>query len=262
MAPRPVALVREVPDSFEDCLVSGGSRPDIDVAAARRQHRGYQEALAAGGFTVRVLPAAEGHPDSPFIEDTAVVMGDRALITRPGHRTRRGEEVAVAAALKPLLSLSRMGHPATLDGGDVLQVGEIVFVGRSERTNTGGIAALGHLALSLGRFLVEMEVEGALHLKSAVTALDEHTILAAGSLAGSSLFSDLRVVPAPPGDPEAANVVRLPDGRLLVAARHQETAALLQDEGFGVARCDVSEFAKADGGLTCLSLRLREVFRS
>ena len=259
MDARPLALVREVPDSFRDCVVSTDPRPEIDVAAARRQHHAYREALTAGGFRVRAVAADEAHPDSPFIEDTAVVIADRALITRPGHRSRRGERAGVAAALEPLVSLTHLEGPATLDGGDVLQVGRTVFVGRSARTNSDGIAALDRFAVAAGRSVVPVEVAGVLHLKSAVTALDANTVLAAEAMAGSPAFADVRVLPAPPGDPEAANVVRLPDGRLLVAAHHDATAVLLEAEGYGVARCDVSQFAKAGGGLTCLSLRLRDV---
>lgn len=251
----PLAIVREVPHSFADCLTTGAVAPDPGLA--RRQHLEYRARLEAGGFEVIVLPGDDAHPDSPFIEDTAVVFQDRALATRPGHPSRRGEVGPVAAALRRWCRVEWMREPATLDGGDVLRLGRRVFVGRSARTNAAGIAALERFARSAGYEVVPVRVLDGLHLKSGATGLDDDTVLIAPGAVDPSGFAGLRVVEAAGSDPHRANVVRLADGTLLVAAAHAEVAVQLAELGRRVAVCDVSEFAAADGGLTCLSIRVR-----
>jgi dimethylargininase len=262
MPPRPLALVRSVPHSFATALVGSQPGRGLDVTAARLQHRGYRRALTAGGFTVEVIPGDERHPDSPFVEDTAVVIGRRALVTRPGHPTRRGEVAAVAAALRRHVPVEQVPEGARIDGGDVLQLGDRVFVGRSSRTDDAGIEALARFAGPLGREVIPVPVTSVLHLKTAVTALDGHTLLIAEGAVDPAPFAGLDVVAVPGDDPEAANVVRLPDGAILVARHHQGTADLLAGLGRRPITVDVAEFAAADGGLTCLSIRLRSVLVS
>jgi dimethylargininase len=253
-------VLRGVPDSFASSLSSLDPPPRIDVSVARAQHATYRAALEQGGFATHMLPPDEQYPDSVFVEDTVVVMGRRALITRPGHPERRGEVTAVADALSGLLGVEMADPASRLDGGDVLQVGATVFVGRSSRTDRRGIEAVERFASPMGRTVVPVPVQGVLHLKSAATALDEGTVLVWVRAFERGAFRGLRVVPVEGDDPEAANVVRLPNGSVLVAGGHPGTAALLEREGFEVAVVGVSEFAKADGGLTCLSVRLRDVF--
>jgi len=248
-----LAFVRPVPASFADCVTARPPHPPLDPQRARLQHDAYRAALAVGGFDVVEVPVAPDHPDSPFVEDTAVVLGERALATRPGHPSRRGEVEAVAAALADHLDVVRMEAPATLDGGDVLKVGDAVFVGLSSRTNAAGIEVLSDLCGGV----TAVPVERVLHLKSAVTAVDEETVLLHRPSLDAAAFEGLRVLDAPGEDPEAANVVRLPDGRLLVAEHHAASADLLTAHGHRVVTVDVSEFARADGGLTCLSVRVR-----
>jgi dimethylargininase len=256
---RPVALLRDVPDSFPSALTSAEPADPIDLSAARTQHAAYRAALEHGGFATMVVPADEAHPDCVFIEDTAVVIGSRALATRPGRPERRGEVRPVAAALTELVAVAEMEAPATLDGGDVLQVGRTVFVGRSERTDAAGITALGRFARRRGRRTVPVGVDGVLHLKSAVTALDAHTVFVWPGVVDVAAFDGLRLIMAPGDDPHAANVVRLPDGTVLMAAGHPEAADILLRAGYAVVAVDVSEFATADGGVTCLSIRLHDV---
>lgn len=249
----PIALVRPVPESFADCVTARPPDPPLDPGRARRQHEAYRAALAAGGFDVVEVAAAPDHPDSPFVEDTAVVLGDRALVTRPGHPSRRGEVEAVTKTLAAHLEIVRMEAPATLDGGDVLQVGDRVFAGLSTRTNAAGIEVLTDLCGAV----TAIPVERVLHLKSAATAVDDETVLVHRPSLDISGFGGLRILDAPGDDPEAANVVWLPDGSILVAEHHPATADLLGGLGHRVTSVDVSEFARADGGLTCLSIRIR-----
>jgi dimethylargininase len=198
----------------------------------------------------------EAHPDGCFIEDAAVVVGNIALVTNAGHPSRRGEASPVAAALVDIMEVEYLGE-GTLDGGDVLQVGTAVFVGVGGRTDAVGASRLAELCRRTGLQIVVVPAGEALHLKSGVTALDEQTVLWHPATGHRDAFAGLRVVEAPGDDPEAANVVRLADGRVLCAAFHPATSDLVASLGFRVVTCDVSEFARADGGLTCLSIRIR-----
>lgn len=254
----PLALLRRVPDSFVGCVTRRPPRPPLDPALARLQQDGYRARLEEGGFAVAMLPADEAHPDCAFVEDTAVVLGEAALVTRPGHPSRRGEAGPVVEALAAYrVSVTVMESPATLDGGDVLRVGRHLFVGESERSNTAGRAALERFAAPLGFEVMPVPVRRVLHLKSAATGLDDRTVLVFPGAIDAAAFGGLRVVPVEGDDPEAANVVRLPDGRILVAAHLPESRDGVAAAGFAPVACDVSEFARADGGLTCLSIRLR-----
>jgi dimethylargininase len=254
---QPIAFVREVTGSFARCVTRIPAVPPLDPELARRQHRGYQAALGAGGFQVLVVPGDEAHPDGCFIEDAAVVIGDTALITRSGHPSRRGEVGPVAEALAGHLAVEHLDDGGTLDGGDVLQTGTTVFVGTGGRTDSAGARRLATLAARAGKRLVEVTVRDALHLKSAVTAIDDETVLWHPAACDRRTFAGLRVVEVAGTDPEAANVVRLADGTILVGAGRDSVAKQIAGLGYEVIACDTSEFARADGGLTCLSIRVR-----
>ncbi|MEX2322254.1 MAG: arginine deiminase family protein [Acidimicrobiia bacterium] len=254
----PIALVREVSAAFVDCVTANPPSPPLDAGVARRQHAAYTAALADHGFTVEWVTPAPDLPDGCFVEDTAVVIDDAALLTVPGHPNRRRETASVGGALERFVAVERMAAPATLDGGDVLQVGSTVFVGVGSRTNADGIAALARFAVVRGRRVVPVHTSGVLHLKSAATALDDETVLVHPASVETDAFSGIRTVPVVDDDPEAANVVRLPDGTLLASSAFPGTADRLESLGHRVSTVDVSEIARADGGLTCLSIRLRK----
>ena len=257
---QPIAWIREVGDSFVGCVTVRPAVPPLRPEVARRQHAEYATALDAGGFAVRRIPADETHPDGCFVEDAAVVIGHRALLTRPGHPARRGEVMGVEAALRSIVEVERVGDDATLDGGDVLQMGPTVFVGVGRRTDAAGADALERFASGGGRSVIRVEVGGALHLKSAASALDPETVLVHRAGADPMVFEGVRVVEIGGDDPEGANVVRLTNGAIMVAAHHPRTADVVASLGYSVVLCDVSEFARADGGLTCLSIRLRDQY--
>jgi dimethylargininase len=253
----PWALLRSVPASFAKCVTRRPAVPPLDAARAREQHAAYRACLEGGGFTTTVLGADEAHPDCCFIEDAAVLLAGSALATRPGHPARRGEVPPVAAALRALVPVEVMEAPATLDGGDVLRVGRRLFVGESGRTNAAGREALVRFAAAEGFEVVPVPIRGVLHLKSAASALDERTVLLCAGAVEAEAFAGLAVMCVEGDDPEAANVVRLPDGRILTAAHLPQSAAAVRAAGMIPVACDVAEFARADGGLTCLSLRCR-----
>ncbi|MEX1208937.1 MAG: arginine deiminase family protein [Acidimicrobiia bacterium] len=253
---QPIAFVREVTESFSRCVTRTPAVPPLDFVLARRQHLVYRAALEAGGFEVVVVPGDEAHPDGCFIEDAAVVIGDTALIARSGHPSRRGEAGPVAEALAGHFAVEHLDD-GTLDGGDVLQMGRTVFVGTGGRTDPAGARRLAVLAAQSGKRLVEVTVRDALHLKSGVTAIDDETVLWHPAACDRRAFDGLRVVEVEGADPEAANVVRLADRTILAGAGRDAVADQIAGLGYEVIACDTSEFARADGGMTCLSIRVR-----
>ncbi|HWW60532.1 MAG TPA: dimethylargininase, partial [Thermoanaerobaculia bacterium] len=168
-----IAITRDISARIADCELSHVDRTPIDVERAREQHRQYRDALASLGCEVIALPADDALPDCVFVEDTTIVLDDIAIITRPGAESRRGETRAVAHALAPFRKLAFIEAPATIDGGDVLRLGNTLFVGRSARTNDDAIAQL----RALGCDVVPVNVDGCLHLKSAVTQVAGDALL-------------------------------------------------------------------------------------
>jgi dimethylargininase len=246
------ALVRGVPASFDRCIKPEDDPQSIDVPLARQQHRRYCEILSELGRTVLFLPPDDKLPDCPFVEDTAVVAGSRALITRPGAESRRGEVTATAEVLGHFLDLARMEAPAILDGGDVLRVDDTIFVGRTERTNDAGIRALAEWA-GESWTVVPVELSGALHLKTIVNALDGNTVVISGGGVDPDIFSSYKVLEVPVN--EAARLSFLPvGGHVLLPMDCPETGGMFQEEGFTLIPLDISEIRKAQAGLTCMSV--------
>ena len=250
---RPIAFVRSVPDSFSAALSGAPQTVAIDVSAARAQHAQYVDSLAGGGFRVEQLPTPEDYPDGPFIEDTAVLLLGTLVLTRPGAPSRRGEVAGVAAALADRFEIRSIEPPGTLEGGDVLRIGQQIYVGRSARTNDDGIQQLAAFAAQHSFETVPVPVQKTLHLKSVVTALDEDTLVGTRGHFEPEVFGGRRLLWVT-GEPEV-NVLKLPDGRFLVPASKRAVHEVLAGAGLTVVTVDVSEFEKADGGLTCLSLR-------
>jgi dimethylargininase len=250
---KPTALLRAVPASFTDALVTG-ERPNLDVTRAREQHRHYREVIADAGYDLRMIDADENHPDCPFVEDVAVVLDNLAVITRPGAVERRGETEPVAAVLASMMPIRRIGGPATLDGGDVLRIGAEVFVGRSARTNDAGIRQLSEVAAEVGLSVVAVPVRRVLHLKSAVVAVDDETVLIAPDCVDADQFAGFRQIAKAPGEAHLASLLRLRGGVLAMTTTAPATRERLQAAGFETQLVDSSEFQAADGGLTCLSI--------
>jgi dimethylargininase len=225
----------------------------VDVALARAQHAAYAGALAASGWMIEQAPPADDCPDSVFIEDTVVVCEDLAVLTRPGARARRAEVAGVAQAIASLgLRTAAIQEPGVLDGGDVLQVGRTVYVGRGGRTNGEAIRQLRGLLAPLGRTVIAVPLSGVLHLKSAVTALPDGTFMLLPGLVPAELFPAVR----PVAEEGGSHVVPLGGDRVLIAASAPRTASLLDDLGFTPVIVDISEFEKLEGCVTCLSVLL------
>jgi dimethylargininase len=249
----PIALLREVSPSFADAIVAhGGRRPD--VALAIEQHSLYRRALEAAGYTAEVLAGDPDHPDCVFIEDTAVVIGEIAVATRPGAEGRRGEVGPVADRLAQSMPIRAMEKPGTLDGGDVMVMNGTVYVGRSSRSNDSGIEQLGDIAATQGMSLVSVPVSGVLHLKSAVLPVDPETVVVTPGTVDESLLVGLRIVHEADHERHRFSALPLADGSLLVTANAEGTAGILSDLGMRPVPIDVSEIQAADGGLTCMSI--------
>ncbi|HUA30860.1 MAG TPA: N(G),N(G)-dimethylarginine dimethylaminohydrolase [Streptosporangiaceae bacterium] len=247
------ALVRSPGSRLAEGIVTHIRRTRVDVSVARAQHAAYTSALAASGWAIEQVPAAEDCPDSVFIEDAVVVCADLAVLARPGAPARRPEVTGVAPVIGSLgLRTAAIQEPGTLDGGDVLQAGAAVYVGRGGRTNAAGIRQLRELLAPLGRTVIAVPLSKVLHLKSAVTALPDGTFLVLPQLVPAGLFPAVR-----PVDEEAGcHVVPLGGDRVLIAASAPRTADLLDDLGFTPVVVDISEFEKLEGCVTCLSVLL------
>jgi len=192
-----------------------------------------------------------------FVEDTALVLEELAVITRPGAASRRPETESVAAALEPFRPLERIGGLGTLDGGDVLHTGRSLFVGISGRTTRAGADELARLVAPAGYDLRMMAVQGCLHLKSAVTEVGDATLLINPAWVDPAGFAGFRVIPIDPGEAFAANALRIGD-LVIHAAAFPRTAARLRAEGFEVREVEADELAKAEGGVTCCSLLIAD----
>lgn len=248
-----IALVRRPGPRLAEGLVTHIERQDVDPALAARQWQSYADALTAAGWRVVEVPPADDCPDAVFVEDPVVVYGKTAVLARSGVPARRAETEGVAQALDGY-DLRRIEAPGTLDGGDVLKIGDTVYVGRGGRTNDDGIRQLaGHLA---GATVVAVPVTKVLHLKSAVTALPDGTVIGYPPLVDDpSVFSRFLAVPEESG----AHVVLLGGDQVLMAASAPMTAQLLETRGLRPVLVDISEFEKIEGCVTCLSVRLRGI---
>jgi dimethylargininase len=253
----PLAITRAVSPDLASCQLTHLPRLPIDAARAAAEHADYERALEHLGCEVHQIPAGENMPDSVFIEDTAIVLDEIAVLMRPGAVTRRAEVPAVAEALRPHRALLALEEPGTMDGGDVLVVGRAIFVGASTRTNLAGIGQLREIVAPLGYALHPAGVGGCLHLKSAVTALDDETILINRAWAREADFQGFALVDVDPAEPSAANIVRV-GRRLLYSAAFPRTAERIARRGYDVTTVDVSEIAKAEGAVTCCSLIVEE----
>jgi dimethylargininase len=254
-APKRIALVRAPAANLADGLVTHIRRKKVDLEKANQQWDSYVETLNACGWQTVEVDPRDDLADSVFVEDTVVVLGKTAVITSPGAEARAEEIHATEKAVRELgLKIERISQPGTLDGGDVLKVGGTVYVGRGGRTNGEGIRQFREIASKLGYTVVAVPVTKALHLKTAVTALPDGTIIGYAPLVDNTeIFPRFQPVPEAQG---TAVVVLAPD-LLLLSSAAPKTAVLLQDLGYNVVTVDISEFEKLEGCVTCLSVRIR-----
>lgn len=248
-----VAITRLPGPEIVRCELTHLERQPIDFARALAQHCAYQTALRNAGADVIELPADPAHPDGVFVEDTAVVVDEVAVVAAPAPISRRAEPRAVEEVLRPFRKTVRIPEGAFLEGGDVLRVGRRFYVGLTTRTTEAGVRALEVIVRPFGYSVVPVRVGGCLHLKSACAALDEKTVLVNRGWIDADALAGLHLVDVPAEEPWGANVLGLP-GAVFVSAAYPRTADRVRALGHNAVVLDVSELHKAEAGLTCMSL--------
>lgn len=250
-----IAITRDVCPRFNECEITHIERTPIDVRAARVQHHEYVEALRILGCDVIELPAESDLPDSVFVEDTAFILPEAAVITRPGADSRKPETESIIHALSPHIKIIRVREPATIDGGDVLVLGKNIYVGLSTRSNQDAIDQLNDLLSEYGYTVTGVQMHDCLHLKTALTRVDDNTLLINPNWVDTHHFKNFNWIEVDPSEPFAANCLPVGDS-IIYPTAFPETCAKLLAAGYHLTTVDVSELAKAEGAVTCCSLVL------
>ena len=248
-----IAITRPISPSFADGERTHVERSAIDLTAALLEHRAYEDALRGLGAFIVHAPDAPDQPDAVFVEDTAFVLDELAVITRPGAASRRPETTGIAQVLGNYRELRHLEAPATLDGGDVLRVGRVLFVGRSSRTNTDAIAQLQSLLEPWDYRVVPVDVTRCLHLKSAVTAVGDNHLLINRAWTKAGAFEGSELIDVAADEPFGANALLVRDS-VIYPSNFPHTAERLERAGIDVIGTACNEIAKAEGAVTCCSL--------
>lgn len=245
------AIVRPVPDSYDHCVRTNVEK--IDVALARKQHAEYCRVLKGLGLKLVWITRDNNLPDSCFVEDTAVILGEKAVVCNMGVRSRTKEVVEVAKVMEKLKETHYIESPATIDGGDVFKIEDKIFVGLSARTNLQATQQLRKILEDTAFEVVPVKVQDVLHLKSACTYLGSKYVVLAKRHFNTNLLQDLRKIVVPKGEEYAADCLAI-NGTVLIAEGYPRTKKLVEKEGFSVEVLEMSEFRKGEGALTCLSI--------
>jgi dimethylargininase len=250
-----LAITREVSRAIVNCELTHLARTPIDVGRARQQHAQYEAALKRLGAAVLSLPEQATLPDSVFVEDTALILNEFAVILRPGAASRRPEIESIQQVLAPYRELFRIEAPARVDGGDLLCVGRHVYMGMSTRSDTNAAEQLQDVLRRFGYELHAVPVTGCLHLKSAVTKVREDTLLINPAWADKSHFGAVKFIEVEASEPYAANALPI-GGPVIYPTAFPRTQKRLQYAGLEVVSVEADELAKAEGAVTCCSLIL------
>lgn len=253
----PVALTRSISPKLAECELTHLDRAPIDIDLAGRQHELYEEALKKMGYAVQRLPETPDLPDGVFVEDTAIVFPELAIITRPGAESRRPETATMASTLSRFRELNTIKSPATLDGGDVFVLGNDVFAGLSRRTNGEGVRQMDEILRPHGYRVTGIPVRHCLHLKTAVARIDDNLLLINPDWLDPAHFPGYHCEPIHPQEPYGTNVMRRGKFALTTEA-FPNTGEWLARRGLDLIVIDQSELAKAEAGLTCSSVLIEE----
>jgi dimethylargininase len=247
------AVTRDINSAMGNCELTFLPRSDIDVGRARQQHQQYQSALSEMGCAVLTVPTAPGLSDSVFIEDTALVLDEVAVLCRPGAASRRAEVVGVESVLRQYRDLVSIQAPGTLDGGDLLVVGKIIYAGLSTRSNKSGIEQLQRIVVDYGFSVISVETTECLHLKSAVCEVAPGLLLINPGWIEKSLFKEYELLDVDKEEAHGANALLVGRG-LIYPTSFPRTVEKLIARGIDVTLVDLSELQKAEGAVTCCSL--------
>jgi len=245
------ALVRPVPDSYEQCVRTNVEKINVDLA--KRQHAEYCKTLQKLGLKLIWIKGDNTLPDSCFVEDTAIILGEKAIICNMKIKSRAKEVVEVAKVLEKLKETHYVKPPANMDGGDVLKIENKVFVGLSARTNSHAIRQLRKILESSDFEMVPVRIHNVLHLKSACTYLGRNYVILSEGHFDTEILQDYKKILVPRGEEYAADCLAI-NGTILIAKGYPKTKKLIEKEGFSVKELEVSEFRKGEGALTCLSI--------
>lgn len=248
-----IAITRHISSRFNECEITHIERTPINLEIARSQHEAYVRALAELGCQVIELPEETELPDSVFVEDTAFILPEVAVITRPGADSRKPEVETIVPALSPYRPLLHVATPATVDGGDVLVAGKQIFVGMSTRSNREVVTQLNALLEDFGYKVWGVELRDCLHLKTAVTRVNDQTLLINKAWVDASNFPGYDLIEIDASEPFAANCLPV-RGKIIYPTTFPKTRNLLENKGFRIVPVDLSELAKAEGAVTCCSL--------
>ena len=248
-----IAITREVSSRFNECEITHINRAPIDLNIARAQHHEYVQTLEKIGCQVIELPEERDLPDSVFVEDAAFILDEVAVITRPGADSRKPETESIIRALSPHLPLVHITAPATVDGGDVLVLGKNIYVGLSTRSNSAAIEQLQNLLGKFGYKVIGAEMTDCLHLKTAVTRVDDKTLLINKNWVSANYFAGYYLIEVDPSEPFAANCLPV-NGQIIFPTAFPKTLAKLEARGYKICAVNVDELAKAEGAVTCCSL--------
>jgi len=248
-----IAITRELSPRFNECELTHIERTPIDMNIAHAQHREYVNALKKLGCHVDELPAEADLPDSVFVEDAAFILPEAAVITRPGADSRKPETESIIRALSPYKQLIHVHEPATIDGGDVLVIGKNIFVGLSTRSTQDAVDQLNELLSGYGYIVTGVQLHDCLHLKSAVTRVNDKTLLINKKWVDTHHFDEYELIEIEPSEPYAANCLPVGDS-IIYPTSFPKTCAKLEERGFKIVSVEVDELAKAEGAVTCCSL--------
>jgi len=249
----PIAITREVSPAVNECELTNLERQPIDYERACGQHKQYVAALRSLGLEVQILPADPHLPDSVFVEDTALVLDECAIITRPGADSRRPEVDSIVKVLTPYRKLFHIQAPARVDGGDILRAGKSIYVGLSTRSDTSAVGQMQEYLRPYGYEVKGATVTGCLHLKSAVTQVSKDTLLINPEWVDRQLFKGMKFIEIDPSEPYAANAVLIGE-TIIYPSSFPGTQKRLEAAGIRMVIVDADELAKAEGAVTCCSL--------
>ncbi len=248
-----IAITREVSSRFNECEITHIDRTPIDLDIARRQHQEYIYALAQIGCEVIELPEERDLPDSVFVEDTAFILPEVAVITRPGADSRKPETESIVQALSSHRPLVHVTAPATVDGGDVLVLGKNIYIGMSTRSTMDAVTQLQGLLDNYGYKVTGIELTDCLHLKTAVTRMNNKTLLVNKNWVDAGHFSGYELIDIDPSEPFGANCLPVKDV-IIYPSSFPKTQKKIEQKGFKVLNVNLDELAKAEGAVTCCSL--------
>ena len=248
-----IAVTRQVSPRFNECEITHIDRSPINIDIASAQHEGYVQALKDMGCELIELPAEADLPDSVFVEDTAFILPEATVITRPGADSRRPETESIIRALRPYRELLFINEPGTVDGGDVLVLDQDILVGMSTRSNQAAVDQINILVGKFGYRAQGVELHDCLHLKSAVTRVDAKTLLINRNWVDTHHFPGFDLIDVDASEPFAANCLPV-NGEIIFPAAFPKTRVKLEARGYKIRTVQVDELAKAEGAVTCCSL--------